>query len=104
MSAAVCFGIPVLVFIPRLKNVTRDLAQRMVISTLVTWVVLVLYSWFIGLPIAGEVGETHSEAPLRLARMTILFYGWIPSVLGTAAAAGGYLVIRSVKTKRHAGP
>jgi hypothetical protein len=104
-QVAIGFGLPILAVLPRVKNGNRDLRKRMVISTLVTWAALVLHYWFIGLPVARGIAEARGdrfhEAEAALASQTILFYGWIPAVIGTAVVAGGYFLFQYVRERRH---
>jgi riboflavin transporter FmnP len=100
-SIMLLFSIPVLVFLPRLKPGAGGLVSRMLISTVVTWLALVLFYWFIGLPISRAIGETQTDGQERLARHWIIAYGCIPAAVGTAITAVAFSVIRYVRKKHH---
>src|SRR5262245_4743622 len=87
-ALGVWFGVPILVFLPRIKGGVEAVFWRVIISTGVTWVCLVAWFLFVGEPAARTLGEVHHEAEIRLARQTIIFYGFIPAALGSIAIAG----------------
>lgn len=98
---AVWFGVPFVVFLPRMKR-REDIGKRMVISTLVTWVALVLHLWFVHLPVAYALAEARGNKNYdgaAASSMTELF-GWVFGLISTAVAAIGYLLIQYARQRR----
>jgi hypothetical protein len=92
------FGVPVLVFLPRLKPGVGAFTKRVFISTAATWLALALFVWFIGLPSLRAVGD-RIDAQERLARYWIVVYGCIPAMIGTTITAVAFSIIRYVRKK-----
>ena len=99
---AIWFGIPILVFLPRMKK-REDIGKRMFISTLLVWLGLFLHCDFIHRPVtmalAEARGDMNYDGAGYGAAITIL--GWLFGIIGTAVAACGYLAIQYLRRRRH---
>jgi uncharacterized membrane protein YwaF len=97
----ICFGVPVLVFLPPLKK-REDMGKRVVLSTILVWVGLNLHFEFIHVDAAyvrAEARGNRDYDPAGYGAM-IFFGGWIFGIFSTAVTACGYLAIQYIKRRR----
>lgn len=95
------FGVPVLVFLPRLKQ-REDMGKRAVLSTILVWVGLNLHFEFIHVDAAyvRAAARTNPHYDPAGSGAMILVGGWIFGIISTVVAAGGYAAIRHFKRRR----
>jgi len=99
---AIWFGLPVLVFLPRMKK-REDIGKRMVISTLLVWLGLFLHCDFIHRPVGMALAEARGDRGYDGVgyAAAITMFGWGFSVISTAVTACGYLAIQYLRRRRH---
>ena len=98
---ATWLGIPIIAFLPRLKN-PHDLGRRVVIGALVTWIALLLHLQFIHLPVAQAIADARGNSGYDGAAVSAftLLFGWVLGLIGSGLAACGYMVFRNLREKR----
>jgi hypothetical protein len=95
---AVVLGVPLLVFLPRMKGGAEAFLLRVLISTGITWVCLIAWVYFIAVPVAKSLGVREKD--MRIAVAHLVPYGFIPAALGSIVVAVIYLSFQYVRTKR----
>src|SRR5262245_36363220 len=100
---AIWFGVPILVLLPRMKK-REDIGKRMVISTVATWVALVLHLELVHYPVGQAIARARGETGFDGGLMAgmIPFFGWVFGLIGTVAVVCFQFVVQRVRRRHHA--